>query len=277
MLDDLHPLAARIAGRSIGLVLGGGGARGFAHLGVLDELEKAGIRVDRFAGTSMGAVIAGLGARGLNAEAADGYAYEYFVRHNPISDYAVPSKGLVRGRRTVTLLHEAFAGLLVEELPKEFRCVSVDLLAREAVVHRRGVVADVIGCSLRLPGLYPPYVYNDRLHVDGGVLNNLPISTLACPEGPVIAVSIGLGSGGPGSTRSDGPPKVPGIGDTLMRTMTIGSQRETDACLGLAEVVIRPDTRAVGLLEFHQIDAAREAGRAAAREALPQITALVNR
>lgn len=151
------------------------------------------------------------------------------------------------------------------------------MLARRPVVHRRGRLVDVIGCSLRLPGIYPPQVYNGRLHVDGGVLDNLPVSTRASPDGPLIAVSIGLGGGGPGSARQDGSPKVPGIGDTLMRTMTIGSQRGADAALSLAQVVIRPDTGAVGLLEFHQIDAAREAGRVAAREAMPHIMALLNR
>ncbi|WP_230871136.1 MFS transporter, partial [Mycobacterium canetti] len=298
ILEDVRPLAARIAGRSIGLVLGGGGARGFAHLGVLDELERVGVTVDRFAGTSMGAVIAVFGACGMDAATADAYAYEYFIRHNPLSDYAFPvskpgplrwppleprltlhfrTRGLVRGRRTLTLLEAAFGDRLVEELPKEFRCVSVDLLARRPVVHRRGRLVDVIGCSLRLPGIYPPQVYNGRLHVDGGVLDNLPVSTLASPDGPLIAVSIGLGGGGPGSARQDGSPNVPGIGDTLMRTMTIGSQRGADAALSLAQVVIRPDTGAVGLLEFHQIDAAREAGRVAAREAMPHIMALLNR
>ncbi len=90
ILEDVRPLAARIAGRSIGLVLGGGGARGFAHLGVLDELERVGVTVDRFAGTSMGAVIAVFGACGMDAATADAYAYEYFIRHNPLSDYAFP-------------------------------------------------------------------------------------------------------------------------------------------------------------------------------------------
>ncbi|EUA89428.1 patatin-like phospholipase family protein [Mycobacterium ulcerans str. Harvey] len=129
VVQDLRPLAARLAGRSIGLVLGGGGARGFAHLGILEELEQAGVAIDRFAGTSMGAVIASLGASGLDAATADAYAYEYFIRNNPLRDYAVPIKGLVRGRRTLTLLEAAFGDRLVEELPKEFRCVSVDLIA----------------------------------------------------------------------------------------------------------------------------------------------------
>ncbi|RFZ64372.1 Multidrug resistance protein stp [Mycobacterium marinum] len=274
--DDVRPLAARITGGSIGLVLGGGGARAFAHLGVLDELEAAGIVVDRFAGTSMGAVIAALAASGLDAAGVDAHVFEYLVRHNPLGDYTLPSKGLVRGRRTMALLREAYSGRMVEELPKEFRCVSVDLLARQAVVHRRGPVAEVVGCSLRVPGLYPPQIYNGQLHVDGGVLNNLPVTALTRAEGPMIAVSVGFGGNASGGQpRRSGPIQVPGIGDTLMRTMMMGSRTVADAAQAEALVVIRPDTRAVGLLEFHQIDAAREAGRAAARAALPQIIPLL--
>ncbi|BBX76183.1 MFS transporter [Mycobacterium shinjukuense] len=275
---DLRPLAARIAGRSIGLVLGGGGARALAHLGVLDELEAAGVTVDRFAGTSMGATIAAFAAAGMDAEAVDANVYEFSVRHNPVSDYTVmPSKGLIRGRRTATLLQHAYGEQLVEELPKEFRCVSVDLLARKAVVHRRGRLADVVGCSVRLPGLYPPQVYDGGVHVDGGVLDNLPVAALSRAEGPLIAVAIGFGGAANGSPSPGRPPRVPSIGETVIRTMMMGSRMVADAALAQADVVIRPDARAVGLLEFHQIDAAREAGRIATREVLPQIAALLDR
>jgi NTE family protein len=160
---------------------------------VLEELEAAGVTVDRYAGTSVGAVIAALAATGRDAVAVDANIYEYFIRRNPTSDYTVPSKGLIRGRRTLSALDSVFGGQLVEELPKEFRCVSVDLLARRAVVHRRGELAYVVGCSLRVPGLYAPVVYDGSLHVDGGVLDNLPVTALAGQEGPLIAVSIGTG------------------------------------------------------------------------------------
>ena len=277
--EDLRPLAARIAGRSVGLVLGGGGARAFAHLGVLEELDAAGIVVDRFAGTSMGAIIGALAASGLDAAGVDAYTYEYFIRTNPMTDYTVPIKGLTRGRRIPALLRRAYGEKLVEELPKEFRCVSVDLLGRRPVVHRRGPVADAVGCSLRLPGIFPPYVYNGSLHVDGGVLDNVPVSALARAEGPLVAVAIGFGGDTkPGSATQNGrPPRVPGIAETLIRTMTMGSGRAAEMTIGQADVVIRPDTRGVGLLEFHQIDAAREAGRIATREALPQILAVIHR
>ena len=275
---DLRPLAARIAGRSVGLVLGGGAARAFAHLGVLDELGAAGVTVDRFAGASMGALIAAFAATGADAAAVDAHAYEYFIRHNPLSDYTVPSKGLIRGQRSLVALDRTFGGLLVEELPKQFRCVSVDLLARQAVLHRRGPVAEVVACSLRLPGLYPPKIYNGTLHVDGAVLDNLPVAALAGQEGPVIAVSIRTGSpAGPSATVADArSPRVPNIVDTLTRTMTIGSGMATAAMLEQADVAIMPDVSDVGFLEFHQIDRAREAGRIAAREALPRIREVVH-
>lgn len=276
--EDLRPLAARIVGRSIGLVLGGGGARAFAHLGVLEELEAAGVVVDRFAGTSMGAIVAALAASGLDAAGVDAYVYEYFIRTNPIRDYTVPIKGLTRGRRIPALLRRAYGERLVEELPKEFRCVSVDLLGRRTVVHRRGPVADAVGCSLRLPGIFPPYVYGGTLHVDGGVLDNLPVSSLSSTEGPLVAVAVGFGGDAtPSRNEFADPPRVPGIGETLIRTMMMGSGLAAATTLAQADVVIRPSTRGVGLLEFHQIDAAREAGRAAAREELPQILALAHR
>ncbi|MCV7146217.1 MFS transporter [Mycobacterium riyadhense] len=273
----LRPLAARLAGRSVGLVLGGGAARAFAHLGVLEELESAGIVVDRFAGTSMGAIIAAFAATGMDAAAVDANVYEYSVRNNPTGDYTLPTKGLIRGRRTHAGLHSSFGELLVEELPKQFRCVSVDLMAKRPVVHRRGLLADVVACSVRLPGLYAPIAYGGSLHVDGGVLDNLPVASLSGEEGPLIAVGIGARR----SPRPASAPKhartahVPGIVDTLVRTMTIGSAMTQSAVLAQADVAIQPDTSDIGLLEWHQIDRAREAGRVAAREALPQIMALV--
>jgi NTE family protein len=277
--SDLRALAARIAGRSIGLVLSGGAARAFAHLGVLEELEAAGVTVDRYAGTSMGAIIAALAATGKDAAAVDANIYEYFIRSNPTSDYTLPSKGLIRGRRTLAALRNVFDGQLVEELPREFRCVSVDLLDRRAVVHRRGPLAHVVGCSLRVPGLYAPVVYDGSLHVDGGVLDNLPVGALRREDGPLIAVTVGSApaESSASATKQARSPRVPSLVDTLMRTMTIGSAMASSEVLAQADLAIHVDTSSIGFLEWHQIDCAREVGRIATREALPQIMQLVQR
>jgi predicted acylesterase/phospholipase RssA len=220
----------------------------------------------------MGSLIAAGHASGWNAEALDALVYEEFVRRNAINDYVLPTKSLIRGRKTVAGLERLLGDRLIEELPREFRCLSTDLLRRERYVHESGRVSDAVAASTRLPGLYPPYVLDGRLLVDGGVLDNLPVSTLAEPrEGPVVAVNISFGgSGGGGST---GTPRIPALGDTLMRTMLISSAAATMAAIDLADVVLSPASDGVGLLEWHQIDTLRESGRRAAEAALPAIEA----
>jgi EmrB/QacA subfamily drug resistance transporter len=268
-----RPLVARLTGRSLGLVLGGGGARGFAHVGVFEVLEEAGARVDRVAGTSMGSVIAAFIASGMDATGVDACSYEYFVRNTPLGDYTVPSRSLIRGRRTDRLLEAAFGDLHIEELPREFRCVSVDLFGRQKVVHRSGRLSSAVAASLRIPGLFPPVVLDGTVHVDGGVLDNLPVSALDHTEGPLIAVNIGSG-GGSGGARDR--VRVPGIGDTLMRTMMMASGDAAEDAMATADLVIRPSGGGVGLLEWHQIDRMREAGREAALAALPEIESLLS-
>lgn len=225
----------------------------------------------------MGVIIAALAASGLDAAGVDAQIYEHFVRKSH-GDYTLPSKGLIRGKRTQSTLRTIFGDHLVEELPKHFRCVSVDLLARRPVVHRQGPLADVVGCSMRLPFLYAPLPYGGTLHVDGGVLDNVPVTTLVGKDGPLIAVNVA--SGGNPSPASGGhrrgKPRVPGLTDTLLRTMTISSAMASEKVLAQADLVIKPNPIGVGLMEYHQIDRAREAGRIAAREALPQIMELVH-
>ena len=205
LVADLRPLAARLTGRSLGLILGGGGARGFAHLGVIDVLEENGIFVDRVAGTSMGAAVGAAFAMYNDATSADAAIYEHFVRTNPVGDYTLPAKGIIRGRRMVAGLEAAFAGQYIEALPLEFRCVSVDLLQRRTKVHDRGPVADAVSTSLRLPGYFPPLVHDGSLHVDGGVLDNLPVHILVTGRGSARSPSTSA-SAPPAPARRTGPP-----------------------------------------------------------------------
>lgn len=275
--DDLRVLATRIAGRSVGLVLSGGAARACAHLGVLEELEAAGVTVDRFAGTSMGAIIAALAASGLDAAGVDAQIYEHFVRKSH-GDYTLPSKGLIRGKRTQSTLRTIFGDHLVEELPKHFRCVSVDLLARRPVVHRQGLarrrrrLLDAAAFSVcatalrRHPARRRRCAGQRARHHAGG-------------QGrPTDCGKRGLWRKSKPRVRRPSPRQttVPGLTDTLLRTMTISSAMASEKVLAQADLVIKPNLIGVGLMEYHQIDRAREAGRIAAREALPQIMELVH-
>ncbi len=266
----LRPLADRLAGRSLGLALAGGGARAFAHVGVLRELEDAGLRVDRVTGTSVGAIIAGLHATGVDGAALEEICYAEFVRRRPFSDYRLSARSLARGRRVHAAMERDYgADTVLEGLPRQLSMVSVDLVSRTRQVHRRGRLVDAALASSRLPVLFAPLTQDDgRLLVDGGVLDNLPTDLLVeRDEGPVVAVTIGSGGEGP---RRPGPPRVPGLGDTLMRTMMIGSGGAGDAARARGAWVVGPSSMGVGLLEFHQLDRMVRSGRAAARALLDQ-------
>jgi NTE family protein len=265
----LRPLIARLAGRSLGLVLAGGGARAFAHLGVLAALEEAAIPVDRVAGCSVGGVVAALHAAGMPALEAREQVYAEFVRGSPFSDYTVPRAALAKGHRRRRALTRVFGDTVMESLPHQFRCVSTDLLAREVVVHRRGQLVPALMATTALPGLFPPVKLGGRLLVDGGVLNNLPVDALTeRPEGPLVAVNISMGGSAPVRPAPGEPPRplrTPALGETLLRTMLIGSGGAVEAAQAAGAIVVTPAAMGVGLLEFHQLDTLVQAGLAAGR------------
>jgi len=274
----LRRLADRLAGRSLGVVLSGGGARSLSHVGVLLELEEAGLHVDRLSGASFGAIIAAAYATGMSAGEMEEVVYEEMVRRKPFSDYTVPRVALARGRRTDEALSRIFGQHRIELLPRQFRCVSVDLLTRSQVVFRSGSLYEAVRASSRLPGLFPPIATDERLLVDGGVLDNTPVDTLTeRDEGPLLVVNVTMGARPhrPITPGADGGPvaraprriRVPMLGETLLRTMMIGSSDHVPSRAARTHA-IAPASRGVGLLEFHQLDEMVASGRAAARELL---------
>jgi NTE family protein len=266
--DDVARAARRLSGRSVGLVLSGGGARAFAHIGVIEELEAAGVTIDRVAGVSMGAFVGALYAMGLDAGEIDARCFEEWVQRRPLSDYTLPRHALIRGERAETMLRRTFGTLAVEELDRSFICACAELRSGRLVVLRSGPLWWSVGVSMSLPILAPPHVRGRELLVDGSLLDNLPVGTLAdLGEGPIIAVDVRASldhTGRPGARAE----RIPSLGETLMRVLTLGSADTTAAARRHADLVITPRPEGVGLLEFHQLDAAREAGRAAARAAL---------
>jgi predicted acylesterase/phospholipase RssA len=259
--EDCARLARRLTGRSVGLVLSGGGARALAHIGVIAELQAAGITIDRIAGVSMGALIGGLFALGMDAEEIDARCYCDWVRRRPLGDYTLPRRSLIRGDRVKTLIAEACGPAHIEELARAFFCQSVDIRDGETVVHAHGPLHSAIAASMCVPLLGPPQRHGGRLLVDGGVRDNLPAARMALAgEGPVIAVDAG-----PPTSTGDGSP---GLYVTLVRVMALGAA-DTRATAALhADLVVRPQTDGIGIFEFHQLDRAVAAGRRAAAQAL---------
>jgi predicted acylesterase/phospholipase RssA/MFS family permease len=264
-VDDVARLSRRLAGRSIGLSLSGGGARSFAQIGVLEELVNSGIAVDRVSGTSMGAFIGALVAQGLDPEEIDARCYEEWVRRNPVNDYHFPRNSLIRGVRARTMLQRVFPGC-IEDLKLGYFCVTVDLIAAKPVYHRQGTLAEAVGASMILPGFAPPLRSDGRLLVDGGLMDNLPTEVMASQgDGPIIAVD----STDP-SVRHlpDGvEPEVPSLAETLFKAMLL-SESDSDRRRSFADLLIRPDCSDIGTVEFHMLDAARERGRRAAATTL---------
>ena len=264
----LRALADRIASRSLGLVLAGGGARAFAHIGVLLELESAGYHVDRLAGVSMGAIVAGLYAVGRDAAELEEDCYAELVRRRPFSDWTLPRHSLARGARTrAGLVRTIGHDTVFEGLARPLQVTSACLLSHSRQVHRSGNVVDAVAASSRLPILFPPIPTEDgRLLIDGSVLDNLPVDLLTDrAEGPVVAVNISLGGGSGRSKGRSGPPRVPALGESLFRTMSIGAGGAVQAAHERGALVVTPASMGVGLLEFHQFDVMVRSGRQAAR------------
>ncbi len=288
---DVARMARRLSGRSIGIVLSGGGARAFSHIGVLEELMAAGVTIDRVAGVSMGAFVGALFAGGRSADEMDAIAYEEFVRARPLGDYTVPRHALIRGERVRALLNRTFGDSRIEELERSLFVASADLKSAELVVVRSGLVGDAVGHSMALPVIGPPQLRDGRFVVDGSLVDNLPVATMAeMGEGPIIAVDVKAsfkasaaanGNGNGASTNGNGHhhhedgPRVPGLPETLTRVLLLASADTSAAARRHADLTITPRNDGVGLLEFHQLDAAREAGRVAAREALDRAPAWV--
>jgi EmrB/QacA subfamily drug resistance transporter len=271
--DDLRAgvevVARRLAGRSIGLCLSGGGASGLAHLGVIQELHEAGVIVDRIAGVSFGAFVGALLASGLSPEEIDARCYEEWVRHKPLGDYRLPRHALIRGDRVLAMFARNLPGT-IEELPIEFSCMAADLRKGEEVAFRTGPLAEAVAASMCLPGLAPPRLRDGRLLVDGVLVSALPVHLLSNDEGPIIAVDVTArpASQNGASPRAERRERLPGIGETLFRTALFSGVQATRESRARADLLIVPDTAGVGFLEFHQLDVAKEAGRRAAREAL---------
>ncbi|HSS13607.1 MAG TPA: patatin-like phospholipase family protein, partial [Rhizomicrobium sp.] len=190
---DVARVARFIAGRAVGLVLAGGGARGFAHIGIIKALKEAGVPFDQLGGTSMGAIIAAGIAREWGLEEMRERMRAVFVDDNPLSDFTLPLIALVRGKKVSKRLREHFDEVAIEELPLPFFAVSSDLTTGRIHIHRDGVLWRALRASVALPGILPPVTHHGHLLVDGGVMNNLPVDVMreqAGGAGPIIACDI---------------------------------------------------------------------------------------
>jgi NTE family protein len=277
--EDADRLARVIAGRATALVLSGGGARAYAHIGVIRALRESRTPIDVVGGTSMGAIVAACYAMGWDDAEIETRIRKAFVESNPLGDYVVPVVSLSRGKRVETRLHEHFGDTLIEDLRAPFFCVSTNLVTASAHVHRSGLLRDALRASISLPGILPPVSNGaDMLLVDGAVVKNFPVDVMKdTHRGPIIGVDVARRSTiNPldfvdvpdfiGWVTRKGFQSAPPIASLLMHTATL----TVDPWMGRdgADLLIIPEMPDVDLRDWKEFDSAVAAGYEATVAAL---------
>ncbi|HMC52337.1 MAG TPA: patatin-like phospholipase family protein [Acidimicrobiales bacterium] len=281
---ELASLARQVAGHGVGVVLGGGGARGFAHIGLIRALEELRVPVDVAGGTSMGAFLSALLALGLDSVEMVHVARETFIRNNFLNDYALPRVSLIRGRKFSARLAEIFGDRQIEELRRTFFCVSTNLTTGAPVVHDRGPLSVWVGTSMAVPGIAPPVAYEGELLCDGGVLDNLPTGVMQRLErGAIIASNVstdgylrapGSGVGAPDPEAllrhgsMDAPPR---ISEILVRSAMLSSATSVDLAAERADVYVRMPSQEFGIFDWKRLDDLVELGYRHALERLAPV------
>lgn len=262
----------------IGVALGAGSARGWAHIGVLQALEAAGIRPDIISGTSIGALV---GA----AYADDGLAeLERWVRglnwRTVLGFFDVSfNGGFIKGARLIKFLQESLLDKTIDELPRSFGAVATALETGREVWLREGGVADAVRASIALPGLFTPVERDGLLLVDGGLVNPVPVS-LARAMGADFVIAVDLSSSivgrhVKGAERQDG--ELPNMLEVVAASINIMQARMALSRLSgePADVVITPRLSHLALLDYHRAGEAIAEGHAAAEAAIGQIRRLL--
>jgi predicted acylesterase/phospholipase RssA/CRP-like cAMP-binding protein len=270
---EVDRVARHIAGRAVGLALGGGGARGFAHLGVLRALEEARVPIDVIGGTSIGALVAAFYAIGWDADEREARAFEALAGNGSLFGVTLPVLSLSSAAKVHRLLtDERYLGeRRIEDLWSTFCSISADLGRAESVVHDRGPLALAVRASISLPGILPPVAEEGRWLIDGGVLDNLPTDTITqrTNGGPLIAVDIrpqidlsmtpafgtsvsGWSLVGQRLSRRNEQAPMPSLLDVFMRASGLGSIRAQQESLlrSPADLLLRPPVGTHRILDF---------------------------
>jgi NTE family protein len=274
---DVSRLVRRLTGRAWGLVLSGGGARGFAHIGAIRALREANVPIDMIAGTSMGAILAAQYAMSSDPIQMLALTRKAYVAATSWADYTFPLVSLHSGSGTLSRLEEIFGDLQIEDLSVPYFCVSCNLTRAMPVVHDRGSVALWTRVSCSVPGLLPPVPWHGDLLVDGGLLNNLPVEAMRERlAGSVVAADVsvavdlkvdeGLTAESSWSATSQmlrkigKRPKLPTIMNLLMRSVEVSSVRDSRIAGTPAEIYLDLPVSEYAMTDFEKIDRIVETG-----------------
>lgn len=285
---DYDRLARLLAGQGAGLVLSGGGARGYAQIGVVHAIQQRGIPIDWICGVSAGSIIAGLYAMGLDEPAI---MAKMRAVQRPI-DYTLPVHALTQGKAWTDSMNELFEDAQIEDFWLPYCCVSANLTQARQQIHTTGPAALATRASGSMPGLVPPVYWAGDVLVDGGIFNNMPVDLLKtrAEVGVVIAVDVGLERGSqaprpfqpyasgwrsfwqrfaPGSE----PAPVPSIAQVLILSFGAASTGSVRSATEMADLLLRPPVSMFGLTDFGAFERVSEMGYRYAVEELGRLEA----
>ncbi|WP_143890330.1 patatin-like phospholipase family protein [Tepidimonas alkaliphilus] len=260
---DTTPLPTPTRPPRLGLALGGGAARGFAHVGVIQVLERAGIRPDAVAGTSAGSLVAALYAHGMDGAQLERAALE--MEEATIADWTVPlfNRGLLRGEALARYVHRMVQGRLIEQATLPLGILATDLASGQGVLFRRGDTATAVRASSAVPGVFSPVTIGGRAYVDGGLVAPVPVEQ-AREMGAELVLAVDISSPAEPLAQTD-PVRV------LLQTFTIMGQTINRHVLARADVLVRPALDGIGSADFAARQRSIAAGRAAMEAALPRL------
>jgi len=280
--EDRARLARVITGQSVGLVLSGGGARAYAHVGAIKALREAGVPLDFVGGSSMGAIVAAGVALGWDNAEMETRIRNAFVESSPLDDIALPLVAMTRGAKVRERLHEHFGDVDMADLWLPFFCISSNLTSGAYQLHRRGSLRHALRASISLPGVMPPVADGNSVLVDGAVIKNFPADVMRSMHlGPIIGVDVTRGrSITAEDVRSEtiwrwilsgdwrrGPPIV----SLLMRAATVSSGRDLIAAREATDLLILPTVDGVEIRNWKAFEPAVENGYRTTRDALDKL------
>ena len=251
----------------IALALGGGAAKGFAHIGVIKALEAQGIVPDIVVGTSAGSVVGAMYAAGKNGFELQSLAIT--LDESQVSDWSLPDRGVVKGEALAAFINKTVANAPIEKLPKKFGAVATDLASGEPIVFRSGDTGTAVRASSSVPGVFQPVAIRGREYVDGGLVSPVPVR-FAQEMGATFVIAVDISNKPQAS-------KTKSSLDILMQTFAIMGQSLNRSELPLADVVIRPDISQLASTDFKTRHLAVLEGEKAAAQALPALKAKLDK
>lgn len=250
----------------MGLALGGGAARGFAHIGVIKVLESAGITPDLIVGTSAGSVVGVMYASGMNAFELQRAALA--LEESTLSDWTIGNRGVLRGEALAQYVNRQVQGKTLENLARPVAVVATDVRSGEPIVFQRGDSGTAVRASSAVPGIFTPVKIGEREFVDGGLSHPVP-AAVARRLGAEVVIAVDI------SARPRNQ-ELPGTIDVLLQTFTIMGNKIAETELKQADVVIRPDISSIKGTDFASRNIAILEGERAAQAALADIRRRLN-